>query len=250
MKTLSISALRIALLAMAFAAVASMANADSISYSTNVSSTQTDFSTQISLPLFNPALGILYSVTLTINGSGTTNITVSNPSTSSTSKLYGLETLVNLEVFDDATNGSIADDTEAMSALMGTMNPTHSSTPIATLAKCTSIVGGVCVAPPGAIYNTGNLPLSGTPVVDNSLDILYFIGPGNMLFDVDANALPEFAYSGGSDVVFQTTYVGGEISINYDYHTPAVPEPESLILFSTGLLGLYGAIRYKFMKSR
>jgi hypothetical protein len=86
-------------------------------------------------------------------------------------------------------------------------------------------------------------------------DLVDFTGIGNMNFSLAGSA--PVTYSGtctnGSFCgVGGTTDAGGYVIVTYDYSGPPVvtPEPGTLGLFGTGLLGLAGLLRFKFMKSK
>jgi hypothetical protein len=56
---------------------------------------------------------------------------------------------------------------------------------------------------------------------------------------------------GGNLTPSQITNAGVDVSITYDYTNPGppvIPEPSTLSLFGSGLLGLAGMLRYKFAK--
>jgi hypothetical protein len=58
--------------------------------------------------------------------------------------------------------------------------------------------------------------------------------------------------TGGAVGNAETTLAGADVNITYDYTPPPsdTPEPGTLTLFGTGLLGLAGMLRRKYMLSR
>jgi len=94
--------------------------------------------------------------------------------------------------------------------------------------------------------------MSGTPVTQTlNSGLGSFIGLGNVTFDLAAIATTTTSSTGGNFTAGQITDADGGVTVTYDYSPPPViPEPGTLSLFGTGLLGLAGMLRYKFMKSR
>jgi len=83
----------LALVALATAAaIAPNAVAGTISFTTTVPSTLTDFTANPAVSQFNTALGTLEDVIITFSGSGGTVVTATNNSSSSTSKLTQVST--------------------------------------------------------------------------------------------------------------------------------------------------------------
>jgi len=232
--------LRTFLVALALVTAASVARAGTVTYDSSVSNQDTDLSNVASTPVvpqFNSALGTLTEVIITFQGTGNSIFTIYNSSTSPT-PAHSITAHDTIEVDLNSTNGAINS--------------------ILTSNSFQDFVQGGVSIPSLASGNTYTSPLInllsvGGDTLTLSSGLAPFIGAGNLGLDV--NTVTDFTNGGfGGNLHFsQASMAGGDITVTYDYNNappPPVPEPGSLGLFGTGLLGLAGLVRHKFMKSR
>jgi hypothetical protein len=75
-------------------------------------------------------------------------------------------------------------------------------------------------------------------------------GSGDVYFYLAGSAGATWTTSGGNISTNQVTSGGGNVEVIYTYSNTITPEPGTLTLFGTGLLGLAGMLRRKFMQAR
>jgi hypothetical protein len=228
MKTLRTTFIVLSIVALALL-IAPVASAGSVTYYGTIGSSLTDFSGSTgTVQQFDPSLGMLTSVQISLAGSGTTVLTVTNNNISSPTNFSALFTDLTLTLTDPGDA-----DVDTIQAMYG--GPT--------------IPGGGLIVVNGTPYNSGIDTMGGAPgsqLLTSNLGS--FIGLGNVTFDLAGAAITTESFSGGNFTAGQTTNAGGEVTVTYDYTQSGIPEPGTLSLFGTGLLGLAGMLRRKFAK--
>ena len=126
----------------------------------------------------------------------------------------------------------------------------------------TLTINGTDSIPGGATFNTssGLLTYQGGNLLGTTIDaypsITGFAGTGTLGFTLDGGASTNYIGSAPNDslvAVGGSTDAGATVEVIYDYSTPGpgnTPEPGTLTLFGTGLLGLAGMLRSKFLQAR
>jgi hypothetical protein len=228
MKTLRNTFILLSIVALALI-VAPVAMADDIQ-SGNITYTTTDFSgLPIAVSQFDPALGTLTSVTITLTGGNLASTSVYNPTVST------------IDVTDLTENTKLT----LTNSLIG----------VGTLKETLSLdYGAFNVNSLDTVYFGTPTPdsYSGTPVPESVASAYFgqFIGNGNVDFAVTSLSGYEVSGGGNNANINIINQDDATVTIDYGYseNPPGIPEPGTLTLFGTGLLGLAGMLRHKFAK--
>jgi len=217
--------------AAAFVLSAALAvRADSVSYTNGVSGTFDFAPTAISLQQFDPSLGTLNSVSISIGASSLTSLTVSNSSPST----YGNPSSVWNDILILLGNSTFDQAVDALNPNSGNfglpnawldVNSPHFS--VAGLAAGST-----------RSFSGGDVPSSGAPVsvsgITSGTIFTDLQGTGFQDLDLSSASSVDSAIQGGATFSAEETVTGGmNVVVTYNFTAAPVPEPSSI-----GLLGL------------
>jgi hypothetical protein len=194
----------------------------SIQTNTTSASQTNDSTSTLGFTKFDPSLGTLTSVHVTIGGFEETGYTVTDQSNSSNNYTFTNAVVVSLKV------GSIT-----LAQALPTVSASGSLT-----------AGGTQTSPGYPARNLTNTAGSGDMVYTDAATLLLFNGPGSI--NLISSAHSNNAFSADGDVANQvsTRYVG-TATLQYDYtQTSTTPEPMTLTLMGSALVGI-GLLRKK-----
>jgi hypothetical protein len=218
------------LLAATIVAAASVAHADTIvSYTTTVPMQTTDLTNVAAtpaVPAFNTSLGTLNSVTVAYTGSENSAFTLTNTAAGSETFKFSETLFFQL----DNVSPNIDSDVNGLA-------PELDNVPLTsfTLAHNGSVNLG-----PFINSNAQSETITGAELAD-------FEGAGNLgNFLITTLTDTNFIGGGGNIKLTGTTTAGGSVEVTYDYTPEApIPEPSTLFLFGSGLLGMAGLLRFR-----
>jgi hypothetical protein len=246
MKTLrNSSIITLAIVALSLLVAAPVAYASTVTYTTTMSNASDNLTNETVLAAiyqFDNTISGLYagqtlnSVTITFVGTGTTTLTATNssPDTNSTGVQVLSDTTVTL-------NSSVSAIDNILVANDFSDDVTAHITGQTVNANTTSTWG------PLTMHSAGGQSV----LLTSGLGL--FTGTSSLGFELNSSTT---ILGGGTDGSLtagqEDNGSGGTVTVTYDYEPPpsGTPEPGTLSLFGTGLLGLAGMLRHKFAKSR
>jgi len=204
-------------------AAAGIAGAATETETGSIPSTPTDWISNLDLSIqgFDPSLGTLTGITLTLTGTISGDMEMENMESSPAVVTCTVNGVVTLEPSDPA--------------LLVTANPQFTASE--SLGAYNQSIGINWAAPAG-YSTTFSADSTGTFTVAQT-DFAKFISTGQITLPVQAQAASSATGSGNLTTLIQTS---ASASLTAVYAYTAVPEPASLVTLATGLLGLGGVL--------
>ena len=215
----------------ALAAGAVMGNQVTYNFSPVVAQTTTNFTANIGVNKFDPALGTLTGIQFTLTGTVLGTVKFESQDAAPSTISSNLSATITLTRPDNSTIAVVLPTVSAVTSLTaydGTLD--FNGTSGRTFANVT---------------NT----LSSTPaVMSSNADLALFQGIGSIVLPVTASASSSAAGAGNLFTSFTTT-AGADGSVTYFYNTTSTPEPSTTILMLSSGLVLFPIIRRKLRKN-
>ncbi len=205
--------------------MAGLASADMVAtYSWSQANTSTNWTQGFALQQFDPSLGTLNSVTVTLNAALDQTLGYENED--------GANRMIQF-YWSPAAGGNKTGCDYSLSFTGGSLDTYINNAP-----KYTNIPQF-----DGVVDYAGTSGYSQEFLLNQSANNVYtdgamspFVGTGSVAFDASANGWLYTSYTGGNMAVECITLAGAGVTVSYDY-TP-IPEPATMCLLGLGVLGL------------
>jgi len=226
--------LSLALSGLLLTGMALTAHADSIILGPSTFTSTTDFFGVFQFPQFNPTLGTLNSVYLTLGTSFTTQLTVTNNSASPSTG--NAQTTVQSALYDPTTTFTTPSNILTPSGGLFNLVDSESSSP---LGYSLAAGGSTVLNPP-----VKNGSLSSAPQFTSGPVLTYFTGVGNAAINYQTFTSTSLNNTGGNTSATQNTTdtLSATVQYNYTPFATNTPEPGTWAMMvagaSTGMVAL------------
>lgn len=220
----------VAALSIVAASASIPVSAATLTYVGDVPPQTTDLNTLVpNLFRFDPSLGTLLSVEVSLATSVTTEFSLTNNATVPNTALVQTLLDVNLESTDPGIDG-----------LLG------------ALTSNLSVSTGRLVYAVGETKKIGPLSDSdsSTKLFTAAGDLALFLGTGALDFRLTTLTTTNTSGGGGNLQVVQTSLAGGQVVISYNYEPAAIPEPSSIVMLGLAGVGVAGFSARRARRSR
>jgi hypothetical protein len=187
----------------------------------------------VSLGEFNPALGTLTQVAISVSYGFSSTLTISNNSGSSSSGSAQTESAAQFSSTSSAVNAILNNliNTTSASIASKTLNP--AAIVLVSNASNYTLSGSGSTSP-----SVTARPQSVSVIDTNPADFASFEGLGNINFGITTLTGTLLSNTGGNTSASQVTTGNAVVSLTYTYAPPQVPEPGSIFIMASGLAAL------------
>jgi len=224
----------------AIAAVGVVAQADTISYTNTISATLTDWVGQYNvLTQFNPALGTLNSVQLSLVAGLSTTLGVINGAATSSHGTASTEVQLSVDGTPLSTSESVLYN--VANPVVDYFSRTFSYNLVAGGSTNSSTIGTDTTSRTSFYY------ANGSSITDSGI-LGALTGTGTVQLPVTSVTQTVLKNTGGNTTASQVTYADLQSIVTYDFNPAPAPEPSTFAMIGTGLAGLGMVFRRRSVK--